>query len=75
MYKNLRIRLALCGKKCVDVIKVLHTRKEFKGITAPSFSRAVNEYDNTPMSRMIREEADKIVEQWEREQGREPFTN
>lgn len=73
MYKNLRIRIALCGKKSVDVIKVLHTHEVFKKLTAPSFSKAVNEYDDTPMSRKIREEADKIVEQWEREQGREPF--
>lgn len=72
MYKNLKTRIAICGKRSVDVVReMIKNGDEYMNPSV--FSRAINGADRTPRYVKVREEADRIVTEWEREQGREPF--
>lgn len=68
MVSKYRLRVLMCGKKDVDVIKELHKKKI--RVDSSRFSRVINEIDNTPSAQHIREVAEEIVSGWEKEQGR-----
>ncbi len=64
-----RMRVGMCGKKCVDVIKAIKDDKKIC-VDATRFSRAVRGLDDTPSAKRICEAAEEIVTKWETEQGR-----
>lgn len=60
---ELKSKLALLGKRNIDVVLALQDR----GVeTSPEqFSRAFGEVAKEPKQKRIREEAEKIVSEWE----------
>ena len=64
-----KMRVGMCGKKCVDVIKAIKDDKKIC-VDATRFSRAVRGLDDTPSAKRIREAAEEIVTAWEKAQGR-----
>ena len=68
MISKNRLRIAMCGKKDVDVIKELHD-KEIR-VDSSRFSRVINDIDNSPSAQRIRAVAEEIISGWEKEQGR-----
>lgn len=63
MTSEFSIRVGMCGKNNVDVIKKIK-------VDASRFSKAINGVDNTPSGLHILEVAEEIVTAWEKEQGR-----
>lgn len=63
---NIPVRLVMLGKKQVDVLRELHSRRI--KVTAPQFSVYVNGVENTPKSELVLAEADKILTEWEGKQ-------
>lgn len=63
-----RMRVGMCGKKNVDVVKEIK-KKKIK-VDASRFSNVINGIDDTPSGQRIREAAEEIVTAWEKEQGR-----
>lgn len=68
MNSILKVRIMLCGKRNVDVIDEL--RKRGLDMSSSKFSEALNGYRTGPKPRMILAETEKIVSEWEKEQGR-----
>ena len=68
MNSILKVRIMLCGKRNVDVVNEL--RKRGLCMSSPKFSEALNGYRTGPKPRMILAETEKIVSDWEKEQGR-----
>ena len=68
MNSILKVRIMLCGKRDVDVVNEL--RKRGLCMSSPKFSEALNGYRTGPKPRMILAETEKIVSEWEKEQGR-----
>lgn len=65
MKPNLKIRIALCGKKSVDVIEEI--KKTGEKIDPCFFSNVINNRTNTPKARVILAAAEKIVGEWEKQ--------
>lgn len=63
---NTKIRLLQLGKKQVDLIEVLRSRG-FSSMTPPTLSSIINRRDNGPLAQDVREEIDRILDEWEKE--------
>lgn len=67
---NTKIRLLQLGKKQVDLLDELH-KQGFTRVDPAGLSNAINHRTNTPLAYRIREETEKILEMWEKEQEQE----
>ena len=63
--RDLRVRLAMLGKKNVDVLAALEERGI--DISASQFCAAFQPESNAPRQIQIREETDRIIAKWESE--------
>ncbi len=68
MLSEFSIRVGMCGKNNVDVVKEIK-KKKIK-VDASRFSKVINGVDDTPSGLHILEVAEEIVTAWEKEQGR-----
>ena len=68
MTSEFSIRVGMCGKNNVDVVKEIK-KKKIK-VDASRFSKVINGVDDTPSGKHILKVAEEIVTAWEKEQGR-----
>lgn len=68
MLSEFSIRVGMCGKNNVDVVKEIK-KKKIK-VDASRFSKVINGVDDTPSGQHILKVAEEIVTAWEKEQGR-----
>ena len=65
MKPSLKIRIALCGKKSVDVIEEI--RKSGERLGPAYFSNVLNKRIDTPKAKAILTAAEEIVGEWEKQ--------